>query len=344
MVLERRGIASEASGANAGALWPQGELSTPSPYLKLALLSFDRFPGLAVELRDLTGMDIEFQPSGLLTIIEECQHVEEIREALGWRLEMGLAFKLMDWEEVHHFEPALAEHIAGGLYFPHEGDVNPMYLNNAYAVGAQRLGAKYLAGAEVTGISLSAGRVVGVQTGAGPVAADAVVIAAGAWSPALGRMAGLCIPVRPVRGQIMVTEQLPPLFTHCLVAGHTYLVRKATGGIVIGATQEEVGYRKEMTVDGLAGLAADAASVVPALASVSIVRSWCGLRPGSADDWPFLGSVPGIENLILATGHFRNGCLLSPATGQVISELIVDGHPSVPLHPFRLDRFPDWAL
>ncbi len=344
VVVERRGIASEASGSNAGALWPQGELSTPGPYLDLALSSFERFPLLAEELLDLTGIDIEFQPSGMLDVIEDHHQYVAVDNALGWRRDHGLSFRLMDQHEVHRFEPALAPGIEGGLFFPHEGDVNPMALNTAYAVGAQRLGCRYLSGVQVTGIEVHSGRVRGLHTTGGDVVADVVVVAAGAWSPTVGEMVGLRIPVRPVRGQIMVTEALPPLFTHCLVAGHIYMVRKARGNIVVGATQEEVGYRKEMTVDGLADLARQAGRMVPALRNAAIIRSWCGLRPGSFDDAPFLGPVPGLYGLVLATGHFRNGCLLSPATGRVITEQIFDGRTSISLHPFRLDRYPGWQM
>ncbi len=344
VIVERRTIAGEASGANAGALWPQGELSTPGPYLDLALTSFGRFPRLAEELLDLTGIDVEFQMSGLLDVIEDRRQYVAIESALGWRREHGLSFELMSQEDVHRFEPALSPGVEGGLFFPHEGDVNPMALNNAYAVGAQRLGARYLSETEVQGIEVRGGRVQGLLTSAGSIAADLVVVAAGAWSPAIGEMVGLRIPVRPVRGQIMITEAMPPLFTHCLVAGHVYLVRKANGNVVIGATQEEVGYCKEMTVDGLADLAEQAGRMVPALRNASIIRSWCGLRPGSYDDAPFLGSAPGPEGMVLATGHFRNGCLLSPATGQVISEHIVDGRSSISLRPFRLERYPHWRM
>ncbi|MCL5025307.1 MAG: FAD-dependent oxidoreductase, partial [Chloroflexi bacterium] len=215
---------------------------------------------------------------------------------------------------------------------------------NAYAVGAQRLGARYLSGVEVQGIEVQGGRVQGLRTSGGDIAADIVVNAAGAWSPAVGEMVGLRIPVRPVRGQIMVTEALPQPFSHCIVGGHTYMVPKARGNVVIGATQEEVGYRKQMTVSGLAGLAGDAVRMMPELRRVAMVRSWCGLRPGSADDWPFFGPVAALDGFLLATGHFRNGCLLSPITGQLIAEQIVDGKPSIPLHPFRLERYPKWQL
>ena len=344
VVVERRTIAAEASGANAGALWPQGELSTPGPYLDLALASFGRFVSLAEELQDLTGIDIEFQWSGLLDVLTESRQFVALRAALGWREEMGLSFRLMDREEVRRFESALASDVAGGLFFPREGDVNPMALNCAYAVGAQRLGARFLAGVEVEGIEVNGGRVEGLSTSGGALAADVVVNAAGAWSPAIGAMVGLRVPVRPVRGQIMVTEALPPLLSHCLVSGHCYLVPKPRGNIVIGATQEEVGYQKRMTVDGLAGLAAEAVTMVPALRRVAMVRSWCGLRPGSADDWPFLGPAQAVGGFLLATGHFRNGCLLSPITGQLLAEQIVDGRPSIPLQPFRLERSARWWM
>jgi glycine oxidase len=344
VVCERRSIAAEASGANAGALWPQGELSTPSPYLELALASFDRFPRLAEELAALTGVDIEFQWSGLLDVIPARREYQAIESALGWRRDMELDFELMSRANVCRFEPALSSDIAGGLFFPKEGDVNPMALNNAYMIGAQRLGARLLLGANVVGVDMQRGRVRGLQTSSGPIAADIVVNAAGAWSPVIGGMVGVSVPVRPVRGQIMVTEMLPPLISHCIVGAHTYLVPKAKGNIVIGATQEEVGYHKAMTVSGLSSLAADATALVPALGRVSIVRTWCGLRPGSIDEWPVLGPAPGVEGMLLATGHFRNGCLLSPITGQLIAEYIVDGRPSISLRPFALERISNIEL
>jgi glycine oxidase ThiO len=306
--------------------------------LQLALASFNRFPDLAGDLLATTGMDIEFQWSGLVDVITDKAQYRAIETALGWRREMGLAFELMDNAQVHNFEPALSTYVAGGLFFPKEGDVNPMSLNNAYALGAQRLGSAIKTATEVTGLGFRGGRVRGLYTSRGPVAADIVVNAAGAWSPAIGNMVGLSVPVRPVRGQIMVTEALPNLISHCLIGAHTYLVPKAKGNIVIGATQEEVGYHKAMTITGLSSLASDAVAMVPLLRNVAIIRSWCGLRPGSIDDWPFLGPVSGLDGFILATGHFRNGCLLSPITGQLIAEHIVDGRSSLSLKPFSIER------
>jgi len=179
--------------------------------------------------------------------------------------------------------------------------------------------------------------VTGVRTAEGPIAAGVVVLAAGAWSGEFQQSAGIPIPVLPAKGQIVVARLPKPALRH-VVYEQMYVIPRATGEHIIGSTVEYVGFDKGVTVEGIAALLADATRIVPALREAEMVTSYGCLRPASTDGLPLLGRVPSRSGLIVATGHFRNGILLAPITGKLISELILQGTTTMPLDPFRPDR------
>ena len=183
------------------------------------------------------------------------------------------------------------------------------------------------------------GKVRCLRTTQGEVPCEVVVNAAGCWAGQVAEMVGERLPVLPVRGQIVLTEQLPPLFQHILISKRVYMVPKASGSIIVGSTREFVGHNKEVTMEGIRCLVEGAVEVVPALAHVAAVRTWAGLRSYTSDELPALGYMRGLEGFLLASGHFRNGFMLSPITGKLMSELLTKGDTSIPLGPFDPGRF-----
>ena len=167
---------------------------------------------------------------------------------------------------------------------------------------------------------------------------DWVALASGAWAGQYGDWLGVDLPVRPVRGQIMAARILPAPISMGVWRGMTYLVPKADGSIVLGTTQEEAGFRDKATLQGIAGILAGVIELVPAVAGAELHKIWAGLRPASPDGAPILGAVPGREGVLMAGGHFRNGILLSAATGKLITDYITRGDEA-PLLPFSLSRF-----
>jgi glycine oxidase len=223
-------------------------------------------------------------------------------------------------------------------------------------VDNRRLSFALLVAAAGAGVEIVAGRagvicdgevIAGVELKGGErIAASCVVVAAGCWSAGIdGIPADSVPPVRPVKGQILRlrTPGAAPLLSRnlrCLVAGsHSYLVSRADGELVIGATVEEQGFDVTVTAGAVRQLLHDAWRVVPAVAELELVESQAGLRPGSPDNAPILGETPGVDGLVMACGHFRNGILLTPITADAIAELLVTGEAPELINPFTPERF-----
>jgi len=337
-VLERGEVGGEASGAAAGMLAPLGDAPDAGPFLDLCLASLRLFPSLAEALRDETGIDIEYLPSGILRPALTDRETERLRELLGWQRRSGLALEWLEADALRRLEPRLAA-ACGAIYSPQEHQVSAHRLTQAFAQAATARGAVLHQGVAVTGLVTSGSRVVGVRTRDGRMAAGQVVLAAGPWTAALGRQLGANLPVRPVRGQMLAFADFSSPLRHILWAEEGYLVPKANGFLFAGATVEEVGFRKRTTVRALAGLRRMAKTLVPSLAYAEVTTSWAGLRPGSPDGLPILGPVPGWQGVSVGSGHFRNGILLAPITGRLMAQWVTRGRTEMSLEAFTPSRF-----
>lgn len=355
-----------ATSASAGGLWPLGESvglgcgviyykamagmgalpdgvhgpgQLPRSFLDFAIRSNAMFPDLSRELREMSGMDIEFERTSLLFLMYDEGDIA-FAKPLWERCPCGK--DLTEWltpEELAKAEPAVSREVRGALRFNGDDQVNPYRLSDAFRAAARNLGATILTHTEVTGIRIESGHVIGVETAAASIPCSLVVNAAGAWAPEIGRMAGIEIPVRPVRGQILGTETLPKILTACLSTTDCYLAQKGHGEIIIGSTTEEVGFDVGVKPAAMKTLSAGAIRAMPFLKSVRLKRVWSGLRPGSPDELPILGPVTGINGYLNACGHFRTGILNAPLTGMLIAEMASGDQPSFPVEPFLLARF-----
>jgi hydrogen cyanide synthase HcnC len=355
-----------ATSASAGGLWPLGEsvglgcgviyykamagLGTlpdgvhgpgqlPTIFLDFALKSNEMFPSLAEELRETGGLDIEYEPTSLLFLMYD-EGDAAFARPLWERCPCGRG--LTEWltpEEVTKAEPAITREVIGALRFHGDNQVNPYRLADAFRASARALGAVVVTHTEVTGLIINSGQVTGVETATGSFPCGLVVNAAGAWAAEIGRMAGVEIPIRPVRGQIIGTEALPEVLSACLSTTDCYLAQKQHGEVIIGSTTEETGYESGVTPAAMKSLAAGAVRAVPFLRNVQVKRVWSGLRPGTPDELPILGPVERLDGYLNACGHFRTGILNAPLTGLLIAEMIAGDPPSFPVGPFLLTRF-----
>jgi glycine oxidase len=216
---------------------------------------------------------------------------------------------------------------------------NPRHVK-ALLAGCETHGVRLRPGSPFYGFDRQGQRLRAVKSAAGPLHAGRFVVAAGAWSDALLEHVGWRPGIRPVRGQIALLNTRVPLVRRVLLWGERYLVPRPDGRVLLGSTEEDAGFDKRTTAGAVAGLLALAARLVPTLAEAHLERCWAGLRPGSPDGLPFLGPVPGTDNLLVAAGHFRSGIQLSPATALVMKELLLGQKLTVPIEPFRLDRPP----
>jgi glycine oxidase len=342
LLLERDELARCASGAAAGMLAPLSEAggtATDGAFFRAALLGMEQLVALAPRLHELSGVDPQLVAGGLVRAAMEPDEAVHLRAQAA-----SLASYGVRWEEpaaLRERVPWLVPSLLGGQWSPRECHVYSPALARAYAGAAATLGVELRMGVEVTGVLRSAGRIRGVQTAAGPVPAGHVVLCTGAWARHSAAWLGVNLPVEPVRGQILALEA-PPAAGQAIVWGTgVYLVPKRNGSLVVGATEERVGFDCRVTAGGVAGLLRAAFRLAPGLAGCSFREAWAGLRPGTPDHLPLIGPLPGLEGVTVAAGHYRNGVLLSAVTG-VLVEAWVRGGPlpewAAAFHPERLVR------
>ena len=335
-VLERSIPGAEASSAAGGILAPQKESAGPGPLLDLGLRSRALYPRFAEELRELSGIDVGYQPCGLLTTAFDEATLHKLEATSAWQRAAGLRADLLSADDARTLEPRLSPKLQGALHLPDDHQVDNQLLVRALSMAAERQGARFRTG-YVRGLHVRGDRVEGVDLDGETLHAAQVIIAAGSWS---GLVNGAGIDprvVRPVRGQMIELQARLPPFSRVLFSPRGYLVPRRDGRVIAGSTMEQVGFEKEVTAGGLAAILGMALELCPELAQVSVSRTWAGLRPFTEDFLPLIGPGP-MPGLLLATGHFRNGILLAPITAKLIAELVLGRSSSVDLSPFRFDR------
>jgi glycine oxidase len=338
-LLERGRIGDGASSAAAGMLAPFAESSRSGPFADLATLGLDTFVRRAEELRAASGIDFQFHQDGILRVAETTEQAEALQQAMRWQNEAGAAMEWLDQAELADFEPGLASTVLGGVYSPSEGQVNPALLVQALASAATASGTQIIENCEVQGFRRKADGVSALLLPTGELPAEQVVLAGGAWSAAWCRDLGHAIPLYPVRGQMVALSQPLSAVRHIVYSRDGYLVPKADGSVFVGATEEETaGFDSSVTAGGLGWLLAVAGRLAPRLAQARMLRAWAGLRPGTADHLPLIGSLPGLTNVTLAAGHFRNGILLSLITGELVAQQILQQSDSPQLAAFAPAR------
>jgi glycine oxidase len=339
VVVERGTPGGEASSAAAGMLSPLAEAAGPGPFLDLLLHARELYPELVDALREETGADVGYGDRGTLVLSLRERDDDLLDRRWAWQTALGLGVDRIDAEEARRLEPRINPALRFALRFPGDHHVDARALSSALWSAAARAGARFHLGAEAAGVVRERGRAVAVELSSGErIAAGDVVVALGCWA---GRLGGLSrpLPVGPVRGQLLAVESVPPLFRHVVDSPRCYLVPRGDGRVIAGATVENAGFRKAVTPAGVRRLIDGAVEIAPSLRDAALVETWSGLRPGTPDGLPILGADPEVASLFYATGHYRNGILLAPLTGELIGALLLGASPSVDLTPYRPDRF-----
>ena len=323
-VIERSRPGAGASGVAAGMLAPVGEATWGEDrLLELALASHRAWPEFAAELAEAAGQDVGMLELGALHIALDRDEAAELRRRYELMDSLGLEAEWLGPSACRELEPGLGSGGHGGVYAPHEAAVDPRLLVAALAAAFERAGGT-IEIAEVGGGLFDGTRLAGVRTAAGGEhRAGSVVLAAGAWSAAEWLPPEARPEVRPVKGQILTLAGPParPVCERLVVSERIYLVPRADGRLIVGATVEEQGFDTRITAGGVHELLREAYRALPEIAELELVEATAGLRPTTPDNMPLIG--PGaIDGLILATGHFRNGILLAPLTGDRIASLL----------------------
>jgi len=337
-LVERGEVGGEASGAAAGMLIPPAGAAAPGPFRDLCFASLALYPSLIESIQRESRISVECLDSGILVLAETPGLVQPLRAHARRQSEGGRRAEWVEGDALHDLEPALSRRVLGAVYSPEEKHVNPGLVTRALARAAEVAGAEIWEKAMLTGFIGRGARLTGVHTNAAQITdADSIVLAAGPWTDDLTGRLRVRVPTPPMRGQMLSYRSTD--VRHAIWGENGYLVPKAGGVVFAGATVEDVGFRKKTTARALAGLRHMATALVPSLRLAEVASAWAGLRPGSPDGLPIIGRLPGRENVYVATGHFRNGILLAPITGKLISQLIVDGTAEVDIAAFSPARF-----
>jgi len=320
-LVERGRLGTEASWAAAGMLLPQVEADAADEFFNLACQSRDLYPAFAAALRDETGIDVELDTTGTLYLaLTEHDH-KEIEKRYEWQTRAGFAVERLSGAEARELEPCISEATLGALRFPKDIQVENRRLLSALANSVTKLGVDIATETIVDSITIEGNRVSGVQTSRGAISCPTVVIAAGTWSSFIKTAP---VPtIEPIRGQMICLEAKPQLTRHVIYSPRGYIVPRQDGRLLAGSTSEHAGFAKCVTAGGIATILRNALEISPAITGLPVVDTWAGLRPRAADGLPVIGPCGEIDGLFCATGHYRNGILLAPLTGELISKAIV---------------------
>ncbi len=324
-------VGTESSWAGAGIL--TSHASTHEPYPELCRASLAMYPSLASELKEKTNIDIEFIKSGTLSVYFEESEAAGLIGLAERRVNRGFTAEVLTSDQALELEPAVSNDIAGAVLFPEDGHVRNPRMVSALAKGAAQHGTQFLLGNPVSGFVSENGRVSGAVVNGETIYAESFVLTAGCWTGNLTTMLDVPISISPVKGQIVLLETMPQLFQRTIDGVGIYIVPRTDGKVLLGATVEYVGYDKTPTVDGVKQMIDAALTIAPELAQSTFVQTWVGLRP-YYNRGPCLGHLPSYDNVVLASGHFKNGILLAPITGKLITELLTTKETSLPLDPF----------
>ncbi len=341
-VYDRAAAGHGASWAAAGMLAAAVETEPgEEKLLALTLESQRMWPGFAREIEALSGISVGYRDEGTIVVALTRDDVEQLRHTYDFQKSLGLELEWLSGAEARRREPHLRPGVPGAVFSPRDHQVENRMLGRALATAARRAGALLHEHHAVREVDIAGGRACGVVTDQGRDRADVIILAAGAWSRDIAGIPRAHLPpVRPIKGQMLALRMDPaaPLLRHVIWLPRGYLVPREDGRLVVGATVEERGFDDTLTAGGLLALLEGAWRAVPGIEELAIVETWVGFRPGSRDDAPILGAS-GIDGLVVATGHHRNGILLTPLTAGAVSAYVLTGRLPEMVGPFTPERF-----
>ena len=356
LVIERKDVCSGSAGATDGVVGYHTK--KPGLQLDLAVQSIEMFRTLNRDLE--TNVEYGLEAGGMQPV-EDKDQWDMLASMAAEQRRSGVDIRMITAEEACSIEPNLNPDIYGALWSPTGGKVNPLAMTFGFARAAKRLGAVYLTETEVTHILTEGGRAVGVNTSAGEFRADCIVDAAGAWAGKVAALAGIDLPIRPRKGQLLITEPIGPFLratvqcamynvikfrpetikdpTVLKIGASLSIEQQESGGLIIGGTREFADFEEENTFEAVETMVKRAVRFFPALKDVSIIRCFSGFRPYTPDGLSMMGEVRTLPGFYMAAGHEGDGIALSPITGRLMAELIADGKTSYDITPFSPNRF-----
>jgi glycine oxidase len=337
-VFEQNTFGWGASGATAGVVGPLWHVPHDNAqFFDHALKSLSMFSVLADELTE-AGFEPQYRQTGVLKVAQTEENAGLLRDDLKWQSDLDMGVRWLDSQEVLDREPDISLQILGGVFSPLEGYVVGQRLVESLVHAGTRLGVRFFDKTEVFGLETDGSRAVGVRIASGVVEADHVVLASGPWTGITSRWIPDDVPIRPVKGQRIVLK-LPGLLPKSPVHGFGgYCVPQPDGGIMVAATRHENEFDQVPTAEGISKMIQTAVDLYPKLKNAHFESVRVGVRPGTPDDVPIVGPVPGWDGLSIISGHDAVGIMMAPATANALAESIVTGE-SNDLESFSLGRF-----
>jgi len=341
-VFDKGAAGSGASHAAAGMLAAHLEAEPREENLvALNRASQQLWPDFAKELEAASGLSVDLRTEGTLLLALTGDDQSRLRHVLAFQKSLGLPLEWLTTAEVRRREPHLTPTISGAIFSPQDHQVDNRAVAAALREAVLKAGVTLRENTPVERIVTSDNRVTGVGVAGETLAADTVILAAGAWSRGIAGLPTSSLPpVRPVKGQMLALrmDSQAPLLTHVVWAPGAYLVPRKDGRLLIGATVEEKGFDPNLTAGGQLALLEATWRALPAVEELPIHEMWVGFRPGTRDDAPIIGESP-VPGLVYATGHYRNGILLTPVTAEAIAALVMDGKADPRVANFAFQRF-----
>ncbi|WP_203333709.1 NAD(P)/FAD-dependent oxidoreductase [Planococcus beigongshangi] len=326
IVIDKGFPLSGTSGSTQAWVWVHNK--SPSWYGELSMYSAELYPFLEKKIGD-----VEYKRTGGIAPFFDEEDREKALKLAEKQAEVGIKVEVLNRNQVLEKEPVLSSKIAGATYSSIDGNVNPFRLVELYIKAAKKNDVKFSFYNPVIDIKKESGFFRITTKNEGTYTAEKIILAGGPWTKELGSFLGIDIPVKQVRGQILVTEPLAPLFRHT-IAG---MRQTDNGEVLIGYSKEEVGYDRRTTMEVIQDTAKMAVDYIPALANANLVRSFSGVRVIPEDGFPIVGEISNIKNAYLAVMH--SGVTLSPLVGTLMAELLLEGETSIDLGRLSLDRF-----
>ncbi|HEB55107.1 MAG TPA: glycine oxidase ThiO [Gammaproteobacteria bacterium] len=330
-IVEQGPCGMESSWAGGGILSPLYPWRYADAVTALAYWSQAHYPAFIQHLHEQTGIDPQLQKNGLLIL-----DMEQATSAANWAQCWGYRLERLDADGIRYLEPALGTVPDAALWLPDIAHVRNPRLLKALKESLINQSVEIREHSAVKHLAQSGGRVQGVVLENETLSAANVLVAGGAWSGKLLATTGLDLPVRPVRGQMILYRGEPGLVSRIVLSQDRYVIARRDGRVLVGSTLEETGFDRSTTESAGKALAAEALRLIPALVNYDIERHWAGLRPGSPEGIPYIGAHPEITGLYVNSGHFRNGVVLGLASSRLLADILLEREPIVPVQPYEI--------
>lgn len=337
-LLDRQSTGTEASWAGAGMLPPGNLQNATTPEARLRSYSHSLWGSFSEMLQEQTGIDNGYRVCGAVDVFRKDEGNLFRAHCQAWADE-GIRYHPATQKEAFCYVPDLNPLFESTVYLPDFAQVrNPRHLQ-ALRSACLQIGVEIIEHVNEVKLVAAENRIIQARLPDRILSFESLCVTAGSWSASILKSLGFEIPVRPIRGQI-VQLQMPQLPFHCVIEhGRQYLVPRQDGLILVGSTQEDVGFEKKNTAEGISQLLEFATSLVPALRDAEVLRCWSGLRPASPDELPLIGEVPGLCNVFVGAGHFRSGLQMSPGTAALLANIICRTETNISLDGLSADRF-----